>query len=313
MRILLLEDHTDAAAAVTAGLSRAPESYEVQHCVTLSAAIKRLRSVHFDAALVDLGLPDTQGTESAIALKTLWPKLPVVVLTAQDFESVGPELMRHGIQDYLQKGDVSFARIDQSLRMACARQRHEDELKQQVAHDALTGLPNRSHFNQQMLRALAQASRSGKRVAILAIDLDGFKKVNDTNGHRIGDLVLKSTASRLLKHIRGGDCAARAGGDEFAVLLESLSDIDAAIATARKICEYLSEPIVIGGIENKISASIGISIYPDHAQDPIQLYDFADQAMYVIKRNGKGAVRVYSPSTSEKKSLRGATLLHDSV
>jgi diguanylate cyclase (GGDEF)-like protein len=197
--------------------------------------------------------------------------------------------------------------------MACARQRHEDELKQQVAHDALTGLPNRSHFNQQMLRALAQASRSGKRVAILAIDLDGFKKVNDTNGHRIGDLVLKSTASRLLKHIRGGDCAARAGGDEFAVLLESLSDIDAAIATARKICEYLSEPIVIGGIENKISASIGISIYPDHAQDPIQLYDFADQAMYVIKRNGKGAVRVYSPSTSEKKSLRGATLLHDSV
>jgi diguanylate cyclase (GGDEF)-like protein len=123
------------------------------------------------------------------------------------------------------------------------------------------------------------------------------------NGHRVGDLVLKRTASRLLKHIRGGDCAARTGGDEFAVILESITDIDSAIATARKICKYLSQPIFISGSEFRISASIGISIYPDHAQDPVQLYDLADQAMYVIKRNGKGAARVYSASKSEQPFL----------
>jgi diguanylate cyclase (GGDEF)-like protein len=292
MRILFLEDNKDVAAAVVAGLTRIPKDYQVCHCTTIKSALKELSKSRFDAALVDLGLPDSQGTDSAIALKTLSPQLAIVVLTAQDFEAVGNELMRHGIQDYLQKGDVSFARIDQSLRMALNRQHQEDELRRQAIYDSLTGLQNRGEFDRQLQRAIAQAERSGTRIAILAIDLDGFKQVNDVYGHHIGDIVLQQTAARLMKLIRAGDCAARVGGDEFAVILESLPEIDAAVTVAQKICNSLRVPVDIDGNDLVVSASIGIAFYPDHGRDPGVLYELADQALYSINRNGKCAINM---------------------
>jgi diguanylate cyclase (GGDEF)-like protein len=292
MRILLLEDHKDVAAAICAGLSRAPENYQVCHCTTLKSALKELSTAHFDAALVDLGLPDTQGIDSAIALKTFSPQLAIVVLTAQDFEAVGTALTQHGIQDYLQKGDVSFARIDHSLRMAVIRQHQDDELRRQATYDSLTGLPNRGEFDRQLQRAIARAERNSTRTAILAIDLDGFKQVNDTYGHSIGDIVLQHTATRLVKITRAGDCAARVGGDEFAVILESVPDFDAAIAVAKKICTSLSEAVTVDGKNLAVSASIGIAVFPDHGREANALYDRADQAMYSIKKNGKGAINM---------------------
>jgi diguanylate cyclase (GGDEF)-like protein len=176
--------------------------------------------------------------------------------------------------------------------MALNRQKQEDELRRQAIYDSLTGLPNRREFDRQLNRAIAQAERNGSRTAILAIDLDGFKQVNDTHGHSVGDIVLQHTAARLMKLIRVGDCAAGVGGDEFVVILESLPEIDAAIAVAQKISTSLSVPVSVDGGNFAISASIGIAVFPDHGHDASVLYDLADQAMYSIKRNGKGAIHM---------------------
>lgn len=295
MRILLIEDDAAFADAVKVGLELSTVSYGICHCSTLQAAIRRLKWDAFDAVLIDLGLPDAHGSEAAELVRSIAPQLPVVVLTGEDFEAFGTDLMRHGIQDFLQKGDVSVSRIDQSLRMACERQRLEEDLKKQAAYDHLTGLANRAELNNQLHRALNNAIRQGTRVAVLAIDLDGFKQVNDRYGHLFGDIVLQQSAARILRWTRASDCAARVGGDEFIVVLESSPELDTVIAKAEKICRHLNEPINCNGIECKISASIGIALFPDHGVCRQRLCEYADEAMYAIKHNGKGAVHVYRP------------------
>lgn len=295
LRVLVVEDQLEVAAAINEGLRLATVTYRVRHCPDLATAVKCLEKDEFDVALLDLGLPDAQGIESAATVKAIAPGLPVVVLTGEDFESLGADLMRHGVQDFLQKGEVSFKRIDHALRLACQRQRNEEELRKQAAYDHLTGLANRAELKIQMRRALNSARRRETRLAVLAIDLDGFKLINDSHGHDIGDLVLQESARRLVHLIRESDCAARVGGDEFVVLLESLHTPNDAWGVAQKICSQLSQSIRCKGQDCAISASIGIAMFPDHAFDSVQLCEFADQAMYEIKRNGKGAVRFYDP------------------
>lgn len=293
LRALVVEDQPEVAAAISEGLRLATVTYRVRHCPNLATAVKCLENEEFDVALLDLGLPDAKGIEAAATIKSIAPGLPVVVLTGEDFEALGADLMLQGVQDFLQKGEVSFKRIDHALRLACQRQRHEEELKKQAAYDYLTGLANRAELNIQMRRALKSARRQGTRIAVLAIDLDGFKLVNDSHGHDIGDLVLQESARRLVHVIRESDFAARVGGDEFIVMLESLHSPNDAWSVAQKICSQLSQPIRCKGRDCYISASIGIAMFPDHAFDSIQLCEFADRAMYEIKRNGKGAVRFY--------------------
>lgn len=293
MRLILLEDHEDSASAVTAGLRLSTVPYEVRHFSTLKAAIVGIERESFDAALIDLGLPDASGSDAPLAIQALAPQLPIVVMTGENFERLGVDLIDIGIQDFLQKGDISVARIDQSLRMACERKRHEEELRAQASYDHLTGLMNRKELDVQLRRTLSNADRQGIRAAVLAIDLDGFKQINDSHGHPIGDAVLQQSAIRLQEHIRAGDCAARVGGDEFVVVLAYLPEPAGATATARKICQRLNEPIVVAGNEYRISASVGVALFPDHGREGKRLCEYADEAMYAVKRNGKDAVRIY--------------------
>lgn len=177
------------------------------------------------------------------------------------------------------------------------RKRTEDRLQHLAFHDALTGLPNRFLFRESVNQALTQARRYDHQVALLFIDLDRFKQINDSLGHRIGDRLLQVTASRLRRCLREGDAVARMGGDEFVVSLAALTDHRDAFLIAGKILEALREPFRVGNQELNVSGSIGIGIYPTDGQDLDTLMDAADTAMYQAKKKGRGNCQVASHAT----------------
>ncbi len=166
------------------------------------------------------------------------------------------------------------------------RKQAEDRLRYLATHDPLTGLANRYLFQDHLHQALAQARRSKRAVAVMFLDLYRFKLINDTLGHARGDLVLKGEAERLKASIRESDTAARLGGDEFLGLLTELPKLDDVVWIARKILEATSRPYVFDGRECAVAASIGVSLFPLHGEDPEVLIKNADTAMYRAKERG---------------------------
>ncbi|MCM3171836.1 sensor domain-containing diguanylate cyclase [Paenibacillus sp. MER 99-2] len=160
-------------------------------------------------------------------------------------------------------------------------------------HDSLTGLPNRRAFNERLIWAINHAEPSEGRFAVLFVDTDGFKQINDTYGHEVGDQVLVETAKRLKENIRSTDSVARLSGDEFSIILNQLNDDHDAEVVCEKLGAAFSVPIEVPGYSINLSLSIGISIYPRHADEPAELLRYADQAMYRIKKNGKSGYAMY--------------------
>jgi diguanylate cyclase (GGDEF)-like protein len=161
-------------------------------------------------------------------------------------------------------------------------------------HDKLTSLPNRLLLEDRLNQALGLAKRNDKKFALLYVDIDQFKKINDTLGHDAGDVMLKETAKRLLSCIRETDTASRVGGDEFVVLLYDVENSEVAGHIAENILIALSKDIPFAGQILKTSASIGISLYPEHGQDIDTLQKHADIAMYIAKSNGRNQVRLFA-------------------
>jgi diguanylate cyclase (GGDEF)-like protein len=176
-----------------------------------------------------------------------------------------------------------------------ARRETERRLQFVVSHDPLTGLPNRTIFSQRLGQALAQAARYDHKVALLFVDLDRFKVVNDTMGHEAGDRLLREVADRLRESLREGDTVARHGGDEFVVLIEQYDSAIQLAGVAQKIIDQAVQPYVFDGHEFHISASIGIATYPNDGQDSASLFKHADIAMYRAKEAGKNQYQFYSP------------------
>jgi len=168
------------------------------------------------------------------------------------------------------------------------------KLQQQATHDVLTGLPNRRLLIDRLDQALAHARRNGGHLALLFIDLDGFKDINDRLGHTAGDEVLEIIGQRLKHLLRSADTAARLGGDEFGLVLSNISDRQDARLVAKKVLEAIFTPFMIREERCYISASIGISLYPEHGASTDELISRADAAMYKVKRSGKGSFGFYS-------------------
>jgi diguanylate cyclase (GGDEF)-like protein len=183
-----------------------------------------------------------------------------------------------------------------------------DKIQELATHDQLTGLPSLSLASDRLEIALAAARRSGKKVALLFIDLDGFKTVNDTLGHEAGDFVLKEVAERLKKTIRPEDTAARIGGDEFILMLGGLPDEQVAARIAGRAIDAIALPIDCAGISISIGASIGIGLFPDHANDAQALRRVADVAMYTVKRGGKNRF-AFANAEREQASTRATDVV----
>ena len=180
-----------------------------------------------------------------------------------------------------------------------ARKEAEAQVQHLAFHDPLTDLPNRALFQNRIPMALANARRHDNLVALHFIDLDGFKMVNDTLGHALGDVLLKQVAGRLHACLRSADTVARLGGDEFAILQTDLNRVEGAGVLARKVLDALTAPFNLNGQEVRTSASIGITIYPLDEVEPAQLVQNADLAMYHAKREGKNNFQFYTRSLNE--------------
>jgi diguanylate cyclase (GGDEF)-like protein len=160
-----------------------------------------------------------------------------------------------------------------------------------ASHDALTGLYNRAMFTQRLNQALAQAERYERRLAVLFVDLDGFKLINDTYGHDAGDAVLADLAGRLHRSMREADTLGRLGGDEFVLLIESYQDESQLLEVARKVVETVAQPFTIGAASHVVTASVGIAAFPEDGRAAQELINSADRAMYHAKEAGKNQFR----------------------
>ena len=179
------------------------------------------------------------------------------------------------------------------VRDISERKRAEEKIAHLAHYDYLTGLPNRALFLDNLEHSVSLAKRNHYNVAVLFLDLDGFKKVNDTFGHDTGDLLLQEVSRRLKATLRASDTVARVGGDEFIFVLNEIGDDENAALMAKKIITVLSEPLELKGRRCHVGGSIGISLYPEDSTNPDALIKQADDAMYLAKQSGKNTYKHY--------------------
>jgi diguanylate cyclase (GGDEF)-like protein/PAS domain S-box-containing protein len=183
------------------------------------------------------------------------------------------------------------------LRDITQRKKNEDQLSYLAQYDALTGLPNRNLFRDRLSLAATRAKRSGQMFALMHLDLDRFKEINDSLGHPVGDAVLQAVAELLKKSTRGADTVARLGGDEFTIIVEGITDINQVTTVAEKIKHVFDDPIALEGREIFVTASVGIILYPHDTDDMNALLQAAEMAMYRAKAEGRNTYEFYAPAT----------------
>ena len=202
------------------------------------------------------------------------------------------------------------ARLAETSQAASAAREMSRRMSYLAQHDVLTALPNRLLLNDRLGRAITLAHRYGRRLALLFVDVDHFKQINDSLGHAVGDQLLRSVAERLQSGVRGSDTVSRHGGDEFLILLTEIDDAASAAVSARKIIAAATKPYRVGQHDLEISVSIGISVYPDDGQDAETLIKHADSALYKVKGQGRDGYQFFkhdmNAPTVERQSLEGS-------
>jgi diguanylate cyclase (GGDEF)-like protein/PAS domain S-box-containing protein len=428
--LLLVEDNPGDARLLREMFNEEGwRNIELMRAETMVEAERILRLRWVDAILLDLGLPDVQGLGAVRRAHAAAPRIPLVVLTGLDDESLAGQALKEGAQDYLIKGQIEMRGLIRALRYAIERKSMEEALfvekeraqvtlncigdavvctditgnisflnlvaekmtgwsRQEAAgrpiaevlqildassheivpnpseiavgenrtvhlplncvlvrrdgfeipiedslapihdreghvtgavvvfrdvsaaramalemthsaqHDFLTGLPNRMLLNDRVTQAIVLAPRHNKKVAVLFLDLDGFKHINDSLGHAIGDKLLQSIAKRLVECVRSSDTVSRQGGDEFVVLLSEIEQSEDPAKTARRMLEAVAEPHPIEHHDLHVTSSIGVSVCPEDGSDAATLIKNADTAMYQAKENGRQSYQFYKPAMS---------------
>jgi diguanylate cyclase (GGDEF)-like protein len=303
IKVLLVEDNPGDAFLVRMLLEEVgADKLELTEAGLLGEALERLVEEDFGVVLLDLSLPDSQGLDTVNQVRVVAPEAPIVVLSGLDDEEMALQALQSGAQDYLVKGQGDGDLIARSIRYAIERKKAEERLAYLAQYDHLTGLANRALFQDRLEQALARAERSGYMVALMFLDLDRFKAVNDTLGHAAGDTLLETVARRIEERVRESDTVARLGGDEFAIILEDLSDARDAFPVARKILDIVSEPIVLDGHEIPMVASLGVAVRPPSEGN--RLLKDADAAMYRAKRRGGNNYQFYTEEMNVQASAR---------
>lgn len=295
IKILLVEDNPGDARLVEMMLSQSDSSY---YCLmvadSLQAASELIDENEFQAALLDMSLPDGDGIDNITRLKSCKSNLPIVVLSGRFDESFALDTVKVGAQDYLVKGEIDHWKLVRALNYSIERKHLQDNIDFMAHHDQLTGLANRVLFRSRLSHAIQSAERRKELVAVLYLDLDHFKAINDGLGHEMGDKLLCEVANRLKKSVREVDTVARLGGDEFAIVLEGVTETNSAVTIAEKIIDVLSKSIAIEENTLYVGTSIGIAFYPHCGLDVDSITKNADSAMYKAKRNGRNQYQFYT-------------------
>ncbi len=295
IRVLFINHDRERYAAVLRvfdAVSRA--QYDMTWCRDLDMAMEAMLAPVHDVILLDFENHQDRAKDLLKAAATHHCKIPIICLAAEDDPAAAGEAIQNGAADYLLKKDLSAYVLERAIRFAMERAQAQQELTKLAHYDVLTGIPNRSLFSDRLDRALQRSVRGDKPFAILFIDLDGFKAINDSRGHDVGDQVVIEIARRLTESIRRTDTVARIGGDEFTVLLEKVGSIADAVASAEKIIDVVTQPMQIGDEPLWVGCSIGIAVYPEAGQDAGTLMRHADVAMYEAKGIAGSNYRFYT-------------------
>jgi diguanylate cyclase (GGDEF)-like protein len=312
LKILIVDDDEDDFIMTRDLLSEVENrTFDVEWAPLYDTALELISTESHDVYLFDYRLGARTGLDLLHEAISLGCKAPIILLTGQGDHEIDILAMKAGAMDYLQKDQINAPLLERSIRYALERKRTEDDIFRMAFYDNLTALPNRVLFQDRLEQALAQSERVQNMTAVMFLDVDNFKRINDTFGHYMGDQLLKGIANRLSNTLRKSDSVtrqsvedvfARMGGDEFTVLLSEIKNTTDAAKVAQRILNILSQPFILGDHELFVSTSIGIAVYPHDGKDTDDLLKNADAAMYYAKEKGKNNYQYY------KKSMNASAL-----
>ena len=310
-KLLLVDDDEDNVLMLEQLLRHA--GYTHVTATTDPRTVAAMHAEHrYDLIVLDLQMPGMDGFQVMAALKaadTGGSYLPVLAVTGHPGHKVSA--LQAGARDFVSKPfdwDEVLMRVHNMLEVRLLHDQahnHAKILESLALQDPLTGLANRRLLPERVWMAIAHARRNKSAMAVLYLDLDGFKEVNDTFGHAAGDLLLKMVAARLVDAVREEDTVARLGGDEFMIALWHVIGFDDTAKVAAKVIDAVSQPYDIDGHAVTVTTSVGASVYPAHGEDADGLMKSADAALYVAKRAGKNTYRL---SVASRRSDVGKPL-----
>ena len=296
-KVLLVDDNEDNVDVLELMLQQV--GYTRVTSTTNPGAVRELHAEnHYDLIILDLQMPGMDGFDVMEQLKTVDRDnyLPVLAVTGQPSHKL--RALQAGARDFVSKPfdwDEVLMRVHNMLEVRLlheAVRQHAKTLESMALHDPLTGLANRRLLPERMWMAIAHARRNQSAMAVLCLDLDGFKAVNDSLGHAAGDQLLKMVAARLVDAVREEDTVARFGGDEFLIALWHVQGLEDTAKVAEKLIHAVSRPYDIDGHTVTVTTSLGASVYPAHGEDADALMKSADDALYEAKRAGRNTYRL---------------------
>lgn len=299
LRALIVEDSVDDTELLLRELRRG--GYDPVHARvdTPESMRAKLTEHDWDIVFSDFTMPSFNAFDALALLRQIGLDIPFLIVSGTIGEDRAVAAMKAGAHDYILKGNLKrlVPAVERELREAHIRQQRrqgEETIRRLAYTDPVTGLPNRTRFHELVQDAVTAAQREQRLVALLLMDLERFKDVNDTLGHSHGDALLHQVGLRLRSAVFAPDAVARLGGDEFGILLPRLASTDDVRLVIRKLQDFLQAPFMIEGIPIAVEASIGVALMPDHATDADTLLRRADIAMYRAKRMATGYA-LYTP------------------
>lgn len=288
MNVLLVDDDAIDRERIAKMLK---EQHRYDYQITVAAnyeeALPCLENEVFDVCLIDYYLGSHIGLELLEKVNISSSMSSVIMLTGADSEEIDEESLQAGVADFLSKNTLTAKLLDRSIRYATHHKKLSIEYERLAHYDDLTKLVNRSLFFDRLTHLITQSYRHHREHALLYIDLDYFKNINDAHGYAVGDTILQMFADRLLQSVRSLDTVARLGGDEFAIILEEITPEDTQ-QVAQKLLKKMAVPFVVDSLALEINASIGIAFFPySTSQNPNTILEQADQALYHAKKLGR--------------------------
>jgi diguanylate cyclase (GGDEF)-like protein len=311
--LLIIEDDQDEAAHLRKMLEYSSiQNFEITNANSVDDALLMLRELPYDVVLLDLSNHE-EGTDLDPLLRAAMAAAdtPIVVIAGEWRKEDATRVLNAGAQEYLTKEECSERLLVRIISQAVERHRIQMELRAarvrdhyQATHDALTGLANRESFLHQIPAFIAYAERKQTGLALLFLDLDHFKFINDSLGHAAGDQLLKFVAERVAMITRKSDLVARFAGDEFVLCIQDVSSAQAPATVANNLLETLNEPYLLDGNEIWVTASIGVAIYPGDGRNAEELLRNSDMAMYRAKLNGRNNFQFCTESMNASAARR---------
>lgn len=306
MAVLIVEDDEDDYILLKELLEDAiGDLGKIDWADDISSATELIQKNDHQMYFIDNRLGAELGLDLIVLIKQKYETAPpIIMLSGVDDRRTDLKAMNNGADDYLIKSQLSPPLLERTIRYIFKSKSFEAKLARLAHFDSLTGLYNRSIFNELLNKTIEQSKRSAQRFALVTIDLDNFKYINDNYGHPAGDLLLTKVARRLKHTVRGADIAARLGGDEFSLVLKDVGENSDFVKLINNIMAVFDKPVQVLGNEIHTTISAGIAIFPNDASVSSELIEHSDRAMYQAKNNGKNTYSFYNQELHQQAKFR---------